>query len=334
MKTNRWEMGSFFSMDDQILVPSKSELSGILAHSGLYLNGRSALLDIIEQEKRQNQIRKIYVPSYYCHSVTKLLEQVLTVEFYDCDFKNEFEITQIEENSLILLVEYFGLQSKCRFTGDVKAKIIIDKTYDPFSDYMYDFMVSYVFGSLRKVFPIYDGGFVYPRLEDCLIECENISKVKTAMLLKHGYLQGQDVEKSRYLNLYYDFEQYLDSLQQIYAMSSESKALLAQMNIEQVYQRRKENLEYVSNALQGIVEIFSNPIYFSIFVESENVDWFKKYLIEKHIYPIILWNDYDGQLPVINDKVLFCFHMDYRYKISDLDIFVKVIKDFYKGANK
>lgn len=328
-------MGSFFHYDEKIFNSTETEFDDILSHSGLYLNGRSALLAIIEHEKIKNKFQKIYVPSYYCHSVTKLLEKFITVEFYDCDFKHDFIIESVKENTLVLLVEYFGHQSQCSFKDDMKGKVIVDKTYNPFSNYVYDFEVSYVFGSLRKVFPIYDGGFLYPKLNHNIsLQSVDISKIKIAMHMKQKYLHDYSVDKDQYLSLFYEFEESLDNSQHIHTMSIDSQKLIKKINIEMIYQRRKQNLEYVSYALKGVVDIFYNPIYFSMYVDVEQVDLFKKYMIGHSVYPAILWMEYNGDLPIVNGKVLFCFHMDYRYDLYDLDIFIDVVKGFYQGETK
>ena len=184
MKNNRWEMGSSFHEISTELISSVSNVSW--NDYELYLSGRYALLDLVLYKKAYEGLTEIYVPSYYCHDVTRLIESQIEVKLYECSPISVVDLSLFPRGVTVILVEYMG--NKVRTIGDNSLKVIIDKTHNPLSRFSYSFMPEFQFGSLRKIFPTGEGGFLFPKFCSSLkkissINDENLKSLKRAMYL-------------------------------------------------------------------------------------------------------------------------------------------------------
>lgn len=314
-------MGSFFEEDNTLLQLERNK-NFLLEKSELYASGRMALLDLVLYEKTINHVQKIYVPSYYCHDVTRMLEKYLVVEIYDCNILNQIDIKNISNGSLLLLVEYFGNRCLLKDTClNKNIKILLDKTHNPFSNYHYDFDIAYVFGSLRKIFPISDGGFLYPKitLSQKIENEEFFVEIQVAMQLKKQYLLGDLSDKSDYLKKYNNFENELNKGLCILSISEKSYQKIQYINIDNILKTKNDNLLFLYGIFRNKLDIFYNNCYFSIWVDEVDLTSIRSYFIEYNVYPIILWLSYMGDVPILNNKVLLSFHVDYRYSTEDLN---------------
>ncbi|QIC77321.1 hypothetical protein FSC17_13710 [Acinetobacter indicus] len=149
MKNNRWEMGSSFHEISTELISSVSNV--FWNDCELYLSGRYALLDLVLYKKTYEGLTEIYVPSYYCHDVTRLIESQIEVKLYECSPISVVDLSLFPKDVTVILVEYMG--NKVRTIGDNSLKVIIDKTHNPLSKFSYSFMPEFQFGSLRKNIP-------------------------------------------------------------------------------------------------------------------------------------------------------------------------------------
>lgn len=332
---SKWEMGSSFHSCSSIELSSRANELHI-EDTQLYLCGRSALLDLISYQIKFKEIVEIYLPSYYCHDVTRALEKIITVRLYNCDPLSIIDLIGFPKNSAIVVVEYFGNKAKV-IQSKEKLTIILDKTHDPFSDYSYNFKVDYSFGSLRKIFPISDGGFLKPRLnslQSSLITDEasiEVLKIQDAMKLKYAYLIGSDIDKESFLRKFSDFEQYLDSITDIYPMSDMSYKKLLSLDYNKIIATKEENIEYLNNYYRqnSKFRILENKSYFSILIAPQNISYVKSALISKSIYPINLWLSYDGNYDLIDGLILLSMHVDFRYSLQDLEILIQKIDEIF-----
>lgn len=291
----------------------------------LYLSGRYALLDLILYKKKYENLTEVYIPSYYCHDVTRLIESQIKVQLYECSPISIVDLSWFPKDATVILVEYMG--NKVKTINDNLLKIIIDKTHDPFSEYEYPFLPEYYFASLRKVFPTGEGGFLYPQLDHTFkkgidkYEKNNILKsLKNAMYLKRLYLQGQVVLKDSFLKLFNEFEEFLNNTSNIYGVSDDTLNFLKKMDMDEIYRKKSKNLEYLYSYYKdkNDLVLFENNCYFSFLISCKYYDFLKKKLINQNIYPIFLWPDYSGDINLINGNVLVSLHADFRYCVDDI----------------
>lgn len=322
MKNNRWEMGSSFH---EIIDKLNLQIPDISLWDdyALYLSGRYALLDLILYKKKYESLLDIYLPSYYCHDVTRLIENQIKVHFYECSPISVVDLSLFPKGATVLLVEYMG--NMVQSIGDNTLRIIMDKTHDPFSEYAYPFIPEFYFGSLRKVLPTGEGGFLFPKLYNSLKKTTNVHNdklrsLKNAMHLKKMYLLDEDVSKDQFLKEFNNFEGFLNSTIDVFEMSEQSLNDLYSLNIDGIYKKKYKNLEYLYSYYEDNkkINIFKNNCYFSFFISFESYAFVRMKLISNNIYPIVLWPNYEGDIYLINGTVLVSLHADFRYNLEDL----------------
>ena len=331
MNHNLWEMGSSFHdcLDTELKVIDKQLF---LKDAELYLSGRHALLDLIIYQNKYCGLKKIFIPSYYCHDVTKLMRKILTVEIYNCDPLTNVDLSIFPNKTAVILVEYFGNKIKVKGTSN-NSLLILDKTHNPFSNYDYDVAINYTFGSLRKVLPLSDGGFIKPKLPESQLKfIENVDIValkeaQKAMQLKSLFLEGCEIDKNTFLNAYSEFEEFLNDNEVIYPISSKSYKSVFYINYKKILLIKKKNIDYLNNYYveNSRIKLFVNNCYFSFFINPQAVKSIRLALIRSKVYPVILWPDYNGAYNLINGYVLISLHVDFRYSLEDMKILTKVL---------
>lgn len=331
--SNVWEMGSSFHDSIEGITLSKTPYRDFFYHCQLYMSGRHALLDVISCHSSSNT--KVFIPSYYCHDVTHLIEKKGSIELYDCDPFSAVDLSIFPKRSIVVLVEYFGNPARIKGINNDIA-ILIDKTHDPFTQYNYNFTVNYTFGSLRKVLPIVDGGFLSPPLssnEDTFAQSSYplVQEVEKAMLLKKSFLNGEVVDKKLFLEVFNNFEAYLNKGKSPLPISKNSYDKLFKIDIEQIKEIKNNNLEYLYSyySEKSFFEIFYNKSYFSFLVPSYLLTKIKSSLIKNNIYPIILWPDYEGNLYLLEGSVLLSLHADFRYNMSDINKLILILDEIF-----
>lgn len=332
MKNDRWEMGSSFHEISAKLTSSASSVSW--NDCELYLSGRYAILDLVLYKKTYEGLTELYVPSYYCHDVTRLIESQIDVKFYECSPISIVDLSLFPRNATVILVEYMG--NKVRTIGDNSLKVIIDKTHNPLSKFSYSFIPEFQFGSLRKIFPTGEGGFLFPKLylsqkKASSINEDSLKSLKRAMHLKKVYLHGGDIDKKGFLKEFNAFEELLNNTTDIYNISEETLALLSILDVDTLHNHKKKNLDFLYSYYENstVIQIFKNNTYFSFFVLLEDYAYFRSKLIDNNVYPIVLWPNYEGDIHLINGYVLVSLHADFRYDLQDVKKLTNILDGIF-----
>lgn len=332
MKNNRWEMGSSFH---EISTELTSNVSSVpWSDCELYLSGRYAILDLVLYKKIYENLTEIYLPSYYCHDVTRLIESQIEVKLYECSPISIVDLSLFPRDATVILVEYMG--NKVRTIGDNSLKIIIDKTHNPLSAFSYPFKPEFQFGSLRKIFPTGEGGFLFPKIYSShkkisSINDDSLKSLKRAMHLKKLYLHGGDVDKKFFLKDFNAFEELLNNTTNIYSISEDTLELLCTLDVDSLYKNKKKNLDFLYLHYEDNKKIifFKNNCYFSFFVSLDDYIFIRSWLINSNIYPIVLWPNYEGDIHLIDGKVLVSLHADFRYNLEDLKKLTTVLDGIF-----
>ncbi|WP_180000035.1 hypothetical protein [Acinetobacter sp. YH12239] len=321
MKNDRWEMGSSFH---EISTELTSNISSVFwSDCELYLSGRYAILDLVLYKKIHENLTEIYLPSYYCHDVTRLIESQIKVKLYECSPISIVDLSLFPRDATVIIVEYMG--NKVRTIGGNSLKVIIDKTHNPLSNFSYSFIPEFQFGSLRKIFPIGEGGFLFPKLyfsqkKSSSINEDSLKSLKTAMHLKKEYLHGRDVDKKDFLKEFNAFEELLNNTTDIYNISEDTLALLSILDVDTLHDHKKKNLNFLYSHYKNskFIKCFKNNSFFSFFILLEKYAHVRSKLIDNNVYPIVLWPNYEGDIHLINGCVLVSLHADFRYNLHDL----------------
>lgn len=321
---DRWEHGSFF---DARRLPTASEPNALLRDAVLFGSGRGALLAALEHGRGRGW-RRLVVPTYYCHDVTRFLEPFIEVRFYDHGPTAAATVVQLVPGEVALIVEYFGARATARAEG---GDVLLDRTHDPVASWKYEQPPEMTFASLRKTLPLPDGGALWPANNEAVgdpsrsPELEDASAAMgRAMAMKAEYLDGGSQRKSTYLEAHTQAERAL-TLTGEGAMTSVSRELLGSMPIRDLRRRRQENRAAFKRAFgseSGVLRHHDFPAFIVLSAPSRATrDQVRAALMRRRIYSAVLWSLDDVEVAPeeldFSDRTLV-LHADHRYTSDDM----------------
>ena len=224
-----------------------------------------------------------------------------------------------------------------------KGKIVIeDITHSIFSNKKYSEYSDYLFASLRKWFPIASGGIAVNMNSKFLLNLENTNKdmisIKTeAMKNKENYMSNSEGKKEVFLKQYSESEKILDSDYKNYSIDEDSLKIIMGINIEEIINRRKENIKIIYEKLKNnkyikfMEEKYDEKdclLFVPIILDTKLRDKLRKYLIENKVYLPIHWilnkklnNIFDHELSLVCDQ---------RYTNEQINIYIDKMINFLK----
>ncbi len=320
--------------------------------ANLYADGRQALIHLY----RTQGWERIWIPEYFCYDVISSLKEAgLNIVFY-ADYPgyggDSQTLEAIQKNGYfnptdaILRVNYFGTRAYRSPEKLSVAAVVEDHTHDLIGGWAMNSHADWCIASLRKTLPIPEGGILWspvglklPEPPAKLDENERVAATRwEAMKVKARYLAGEKVEKATFRAGYVNTDPFFDTAA-VCAIDEESKKYLKIFDIQSWYKKKRDNWEYLRNIKKEGVKVlkcedyacypFSFVLLFGSFDERERV---RKALIEKQVYPAVLWNipdASDGEAFMISRGML-SIHCDGRYTEDDIrqlaDILNKVIE--------
>lgn len=311
----------------------KNTLQDFFPSANYYADGRQALIHLYRSQGWQ----RLWVPEYFCYDVVASLREAgLELRFYtDYPGNNDSENLKLgfRAGDALLRVNYFGTRSY-RSPEKMMVPVVEDHTHDLIGDWALRSTADWCIASLRKSLPIPEGGMLWspvgsrlpeqPALSD---ENERITAIRwEAMKLKARYLAGKNVEKAAFRAGFVDTEDYFDRAN-VCDIDSQSREYLTQFDVRDWYNKKRENWELLRDIKKDGIRVvlpecrgcypFSLVLLFDSFEERNRV---RKELIERQIYPAILWN-----IPEPKDGDVFKFsrgmlsiHCDARYTKEDI----------------
>lgn len=283
-------------------------------------SGREALaLALRSMEKNNADIAKrCLVPAYMCDCVfLTFLREGWDICFYHvntqlrADPEELLALTAAYKPGVIFVHAYYGTD-----TWDLARHLLQDwQTQgilileDVTQSYYLDLTrwdADYVIGSLRKWYPIPDGGFV-AATQDLIKEeiCQETvfaEKKLEIQMQKWNYLHGEDVlasSKSVFLQKNRELEADMDSGSKICVLSEWATEILTHMQEAQCKKRRAANYEILKHTIKWTRQVrpvldkssayscTQMPLYFAVYVQDR--DRLQKYLAEHGIYAPVLW---------------------------------------------
>lgn len=312
-----------------------SLLSKIEYNCNLYALGRHAIEAILRQEN----IKRLWLPSYFCHdSIARCKIMAEEVKYYSITpVQNPYEVIEslpIEEDDAIFLMNYYGLWSHLH-TPDLPCRIIEDHSHDLTSDWALTSRADWCVASLRKTMPVAEGGILWSpvghKLPDKPLNSQvhllNAVQRNSAMELKCDYLAGAKIDKDSFLRIYRNTEEQFDTLP-ISPISEVSKTAIENIDINTWYASKKANWATLSNLIDQskvkVVSPFANQnIPFSLilqFNDNKSRNKVRKQLVSFSVYPAILWSipdELDSDAKYFGDRML-SIHCDGRYTADDM----------------
>jgi len=336
------EFGSDFHT---IAYPKGKSVLEYFPESNLYASGRQALLALAIARGW----KRLWVPSYFCE---ESLDYVSRTGIELCFYKttplsNPSDIinrVSADNDDGLLIVNYFGLFDTRTFS-DIGCEIIEDHSHSLIGNWALNSNADWCIVSLRKTLPIADGGMLWspkhhplptvPTSND--ITDRIMARRSYAMDLKSKYLKGDDVCKDEFLRIFHDTEEEFDKLP-ISSISKTSQNIVNNLDVGVWYDAKYRNWHYLAQPLSSCksVELLSaensQDCPFSLILRFKDIDArnnVRKKLIDKSVYPAILWNienESDASARLFGDTML-SIHCDGRYSREDMERLLSIIKD-------
>jgi hypothetical protein len=342
------EYGSDFSIvvNELLLVdPNKSKNVFCSADYALFFSGRVALYNLIESGIKNYKWQKLCFPSFYCHEVVDFVKDLpIEIAYYEYNpfLDPSYKSFEFDDNSTTVIVNvvFFGIKSLD--LSVLKNSITIDDLTHHLEG-VYESGADYCFGSLRKELPVPCGGFLMSPKKKKLPEgiyskkAEEVSIQKlTAMFLKKEYLLGKSVDKELYRKIFLEVEHLFENSCTSAKMPITSTAILKQLNIEVILQKKTDNIKNaltLLNVKKGVRYNFNQKAnsVFGLIIECPNAEMqskFKNYLIQSKIFPAVLWPNQNLPRDIeVSERTLFV-HLDYRYDYHDIKSISTIINKF------
>lgn len=254
---------------------------------------------------------KILLPTYICESVYTCFP-ANSVRFYkldqdlQIDWDNLFH--QLSGGVSVVYLHYFNgvlpsetmLRELRKAREEREFRIVEDTTHSIFSSLLT--IGDYGVCSLRKWFPIPDGGVLYGRNLNGLTtangEAPWVREKARAMRRKQIYLSGQGERgcKAEYRHLFAACDHALDAQQDCYGMSEISKKILEGCSLLQMLSSRKRNAAQIQKAvmeefpwIQPLAWTRENECPLICPIKVRKRDALRAYLISKKIYCAVHW---------------------------------------------
>lgn len=286
-------------------------------------SGREAIaLSLKAIEKNRPDIKKVcLLPAYMCDSVFWPFERAgWQIHFYHikknlkADKENLYTQIELHKPGLLFIHSYYGMdtwnflrpalktwqaQGICIMEDVTQAYYLKDSSWE----------ADYIVGSLRKWYPIPDGGFTVsdsPFPKEPLLENKIFTNARLKLLSeKWGYLHNtaspeeKKVLKASFLQENRSTEEWLDRYRGISSLSKESMKILSGLSETACAGKRNANYHYLHDKLrnqtcftpvfteESVPDACTAPLYFPIY--AQNRDDLQRFLGNRGIYAPILW---------------------------------------------
>jgi hypothetical protein len=227
-------------------------------------------------------VKKIYLPTFICWSLVNVMEKLypaIKVEFYNVNRKLECNYPAIiNEEEALVFIHYFGHEN----TGQLpinKGIILEDMSHAYLSSIF--LKGDYIFGSLRKLIKVGDGGFINGFYNPIY---EPSRKLDT--WLRYEAKDWRDVREA---------ENMMDREITVSDMSSQSLAVILQSNIDLIKNARTSNnvfLDTVFPVGTALLKFRINEcpmVHNRLFNSTEERDSLRTFLASKGIFTSIHW---------------------------------------------
>ncbi len=322
-----------------------------------YQSGRNAIESLFLFLKTEKSVSHVLMPDYICDTVPAAADRAgVSVKriFLDKDYC--FDVSEVDgmvtEDCCIYICHYFGTQVSDEIIEAVQKwksrgiTVIEDVTMSLLSNGDSVGFGDYILGSLRKWFPIPDGGFISSK-SSVLPEDPVRDKVSkytdyylAVQMMKRQYICGgcKDSElKDLYLSYYKESIRELFSDYKIYPISDWSFNYLQNVDIESVGDLRIRNYDLLYDLLQDVsgisvkVKRYGDNIPFGMVILSDKRDELLSELIKNDLYCNVHWRLSEDVCAEGTDGAYLSAHSitvpcDQRYSEEDIRKIADIIK--------
>lgn len=316
-------IGGYFELAD------KDCESGRMPVDGIALNTcRNALEYIILQ---LHDAKRIFVPYYTCEAVIEPLKR-LPIEYVFYHINEQLEIEDeiaLQEGDYLIANNYFGIKDAyiAELAQTYGDKLIVDNAQALFAPILPNIKAAY---STRKYVGVADGGFAVGVSAGAAVDYEEDNSSEHE---SHLYIRRERGAEAGF-NDYQLNECKLDN-QSIRRMSTQTKEILSRIDYDLVIEKRKQNYEYLNNALgeKNLLQLpsmdsFTCPMVYPFLTDDESL---RGRLIQNKVFvarywPNVLeWCGVDDSEYKLATQII-PLPIDQRYGVLEMEEIVKIIK--------
>lgn len=361
------EIGSIFEIEteslfynlDKTIQPLPVQRKGY-DHSLFFNTGRSAIEALLTRLKRDGYTT-LLLPTFICDSVRDAaIRAGMNIKYYSIgrDLAVNWKAIVAPDKSIFYIVQYFGQdvgEHIFEFISDLRQrniKIIEDISLSLLSEGITVGVGDYVIGSMRKWFPITDGGILLskePLNGFILSDAANDYTLYyfVAQILKKKYLEGEkkfEEHKSVFLSYNQLGMESLFCDYTIRRMSKISMDLLKSLDYIGIAEKRIYNYELLKALLrkipqvQVLVDRLGKMVPLGMVILVNERDRLFNHLISKDIYCNIHWRKNESIMQHKDSQYLsarcLTIPCDQRYGEDEMVYIYKTIKEFYDEGNQ
>lgn len=313
----------------------------------MYACGRHAIGALLQQQS----FKRIWIPTYFCYEVVDYIRTYnIDVCFYEDNPLCENEQNVVEKlpfqiGDVLLRMNYFGMRSK-RTCKDIPVPVIEDHSHGLMTNWALQSDADWCIASIRKTLPSIAGGILWsPRgriLPDSLGVTPEMVLLSTiryqAMELKRKYLEGENVQKDDFRQLYVQTEEQLGKLS-LSGMDTLTKNIFLSINLSQWEMKKQRNRFIVNQTLDPRFVLLgrddNESMFFSLVLltnSEQERECLRNYLIAHQIYPAVLWRIPTSCEDIVAQNIskrLLSIHCDGRYDENEMKRMCLIINNFY-----
>lgn len=308
------------------------------------LSGRTALDFIIKDIKIGRNLKTALMPEYCCDSMIRpFLDNDVKVWFYPFQDKLDKNIIlSLQNTEAVLLIDHFGykisqnaiIANAAQSLGKI---VIYDATHNIKGP---DYPVDYTFCSYRKWLycntAIAYKADVFNLPQPKKKHERYIQKRKKASELKSKYMNGEQIQKTSFLECFSEAEELLENDYTGYSGD------FIDFDVKSIVESRRKNAKYLIEQLRDLNDvrlwnsnIGEKDIPLCVPILSNYRDELKKYLIKNNIYcpihwPVTKWHK-SNTVFFLKELSLIC---DQRYSECDMQREADIIKIFFNREGK
>lgn len=311
----------------------------LFADAQKYRSGRDALKAVAAEMARRYAY--VLLPALCCESmVSPFIRYGFKPVFYRLNKDYTADLADVQsklnDSTILLYASYFGIDPfSPEQLSDLQkafpdALFLEDRTQDILIPRTGGFAPDVTIASIRKWTAIGDGGLLWSSkytFDSGVTDTRFAHMRKTAMAQKSRYLENGDAAlKDSYRHLLGEASQLLDEDSTVYAMTEESAALLARLDLPKMLSLRQENAKVLLTHLEGKLPLITkqperSTLYFPILVDEQG--YLQSALAKKGIYCPVIWpvpKEADGVCPVAHYTAdhMLGVPCDHRYTPEDM----------------
>ncbi len=328
------------------------------------MSGRSAIALALRSlvQNRSGIVKKCLLPAYMCDTVFFPFQwEGWEIRFYhlnknlEADEEELRRLVELERPGLLFIHAYYGVDTWKPMRSLLKTwkKEGICIMEDVTQSYYLESAgaeADYVVGSLRKWYPIPDGGFVAADESICrkgMVSADEFTQKRLGFLTeKWNYLHGEGKAeekagmKERFLRKNREMEEWLDCHEGAGKMSREALEMLAGIDEEACREQRKKNYRYLYGKLKNKTQFWpilpetdgAAPLYLAVYARER--EELQRFLKSHDIYAPVLWPVGEANGSSLSKEEGYIFeHMlalpiDQRYGREEMERVAAVLEEY------